>query len=256
MSGITAEHLQTLPLFAKLTLEQCTQLLNRHLQTSHGAEQVFVMEQDWGESLYLLYSGMAKVRTFTANGDEVVMSVLGEGDVFGELAALDGTPRSADVVALTPVTVVKLRAAPFAALLRQEAGFALSLAQLEASRLRDLNQRFAIQSGDATTRLLGALVYLARRSSAANDPQSSIPALAQRELGVLAGLARETASRTLSKLRSRGTVEELDGCLRISDLEPLIKRGLLPTAKQDRRRIYDDCPGKSPSGESELRQSN
>jgi len=61
--------------------------------------------------------------------------------------------------------------------------------------------------------LLDALAYLARRSSAANDPQAVIPALAQRELGLLAGLARETASRTLSKLRSRGTVEELDGGL-------------------------------------------
>jgi len=227
MAAISAQELQALPLFASLTLEQCDQLLDRQLQSSHGPEQVFVMEQDWGESLFLLRAGMAKVRTYTADGDEVVMSVLGEGDVFGEMAALDGAARSADVVALTPVTVLKLRAAPFAALLEKDAGFALALARLEASRLRDLNQRFAIQSGDATTRLLDALAYLARRSSAAHDPQALIPALAQRELGLLAGLARETASRTLSKLRSRGTVEELDGGLRIADLQPLIKRGLL-----------------------------
>jgi hypothetical protein len=46
-------------------------------------------------------------------------------------------------------------------------------------------------------------------------------------MGVLAGLARETASRTLSKLRQRGTVEQHNGLLRIVDLQPLIKRGLL-----------------------------
>ncbi|MFZ9974574.1 MAG: Crp/Fnr family transcriptional regulator, partial [Vulcanococcus sp.] len=161
MADFTPEQLQAWPLFASLSAEQCTQLLDRHLQSSHGPEQVFVMEQDWGESLFLLRSGMAKVRTYTADGDEVVMSVLGEGDVFGEMAALDGAARSADVVALTPVTLVKLRAAPFAALLQQDAGFALALARLEASRLRDLNQRFAIQCGDATTRLLDALAYLA-----------------------------------------------------------------------------------------------
>ncbi len=228
MGDFNVEHLQALPLFSALNTEQCMQLLDRHLQTSHGAEQVFVMEQDWGESLFLLRRGMAKVRTYTADGDEVVMSVLGEGDVFGEMAALDGMARSADVVSLTPVQVVKLRAAPFAGLLQQDAGFALALARLEASRLRDMNQRFAIQSSDATTRLLDALAYLARRSSAAADPQAVIPALAQRELGLLAGLARETASRTLSKLRTRGTVEEFDGGLRLVDLQPLIKRGLLP----------------------------
>ena len=44
----------------------------------------------------------------------------------------------------------------------------------------------------------------------------------------MAGVSRETASRILSKLRSRGVLEEVDGCLRLLDLQPLIKRGLLP----------------------------
>lgn len=228
MVDLTPEQLSQLPLFASLTLEHCSQLLERQLQSIHASEQVVVMEHDWGDSLFLLCSGLAKVRIYTADGEEVVMSVLGPGELFGEMAALDGASRSADVVALTPVTVVKLRAAPFVALLRQEASFALALAQLEASRLRDLNQRFALQTCDATTRLLDALAYLARRSSPANDPCAPIPPLAQRELGLLAGLARETASRTLTKLRSRGTVTEHDGSLQIADLQPLVKRGLLP----------------------------
>lgn len=228
MAHLTADQLRELPLFASLSLEQCDQLLERQLQSSHASEQVFVMEKDWGESLFLLLSGLAKVRTYTADGEEVVMSVLGPGEVFGEMAALDGASRSADVVALTPVCVVKLRASPFAALLQKEAGFALALARLEAARLRDLNQRFALQTCDATTRMLDALAYLSRRCSPAHDPCQPIPALAQRELGLLAGLARETASRTLSKLRSRGTVAELDGSLRIMDRQALIKRGLCP----------------------------
>ena len=101
------------------------------------------------------------------------------------------------------------------------------MARLQVSRLRDLNRRFALQTGDATTRLLDALAYLARKSSVSNDPQALIPALPQRELALLAGLARETASRTLSKLRARGTVSELDGGLKLADLQPLRKRGLI-----------------------------
>ena len=228
MTVFSAEQLQALQLFSAIKLDYCVQLLDRHLEASYGAEQVFVMEQYWGETVFLLCSGMAKVRTYTADGDEVVMSVLGAGDVFGEMAVLDAAPRSADVVALTPVRLLKLRAAPFVALLGKEVGFALGLAQLEASRLRDLNQRFAIQTSDATTRLLNALAYLARKSSVADDSKGEIPSLAQKELGLLAGLSRETASRILSKLRSRGVLEEVDGCLRLLDLQPLIKRGLLP----------------------------
>ena len=217
-----------MPLFACLQAEQLTLLLDRHRETSHQLDQVIVMEQDWGESLFLIRDGLAKVRTYTADGDEVIMSLLGPGDVFGEMAALDGASRSADVVALTPLHLVKMRSAPFASLLGQLAPFALALARLEAGRLRDLNQRFALQSADATTRLLDALAYLARKSSGGDDLQSEIPPLAQREIALLAGLARETASRTLSKLRSRGTVNEENGKLSLVDLKPLQKRGLIP----------------------------
>ncbi|AII48193.1 GntR family transcriptional regulator [Synechococcus sp. KORDI-52] len=228
MSALTSEDLASMPLFADLADDQRVLLLDRHRETSHLVDQVIVMEQDWGESLFLIRDGVAKVRTYTVDGDEVVMSLLGEGDVFGEMAALDGAVRSADVVALTPLRLVKLRSAPFAALLRQQATLALALARLEASRLRDLNQRFALQSADATTRLLDALAYLARKSGPTADPTAVIPPLAQKEIALIAGLARETASRTLSKLRTRGTVTVAnDGSMQLADLQPLVKRGLL-----------------------------
>ena len=228
MSTFSVTALAEMQMFESLEHDQLMQLLDRHRESSHQPDQVIVMEQDWGESVFLLRSGLAKVRTYTTDGDEVVMSLLGAGDVFGEMAALDGAARSADVVALTPLSLVKLRAATFAALLAKQAGFALALPRLEAARLRDLNRRFALQSGDATSRLLDALAYLARKNSGPDsDPQSLIPPLAQRELALLAGLARETASRTLSKLRQKNVVAEEEGGLRLVDLQPLQKRGLL-----------------------------
>ena len=227
MTSLDRNQLQQMILFSELEESHLDLLLDRHRETGYQAEQVIVMEQDWGESIFLLHRGLAKVRTYTADGDEVVMSLLGAGDIFGEMVALDGSVRSADVVALTPLQLVKLRVPPFKSLLQENTVFALALARLQASRLRDLNRRFALQTGDATTRLLDALAYLARKSSVSNDPQALIPALPQRELALLAGLARETASRTLSKLRARGTVSELDGGLKLADLQPLRKRGLI-----------------------------
>ena len=230
MQPLSVSELAAMPMFISLEEVHLSQLLDRHRESSHQPDQVIVMEQDWEESLFLIRTGLAKVRTYSVDGDEVVMSLLGAGDIFGEMAALDRAARSADVVALTPLRLVKLRAAPFSALLTSQPGFALALARLEASRLRDLNQRFVLQSADATTRILDALAYLARKSSAANDPQAPIPALAQREIALLAGLARETASRTLSKLRTRGTVAAAeDGAFTIADLQPLVRRGLLPS---------------------------
>ena len=64
-------------LFHGLDSVQLEQLLDRHRETAHQVDQVLVLEQDWGESLFLIRSGLAKVRTYTADGDEVVMSLLG-----------------------------------------------------------------------------------------------------------------------------------------------------------------------------------
>ena len=227
MAEYTPDDLGAIPLFEVLSENQRELLLDHHRTSRHQVDQVIVMEQDWGESLFLIRDELAKVRTYTADGEEVIMSLLGPGDVFGELASLGGHSRSADVVALTSLELIKMRATSFTSLLTEEALFALALARLEAGRLRDLNQRFAVQTADATTRLLDALAYLARRNSGGVDPLAEIPPLAQREVALLAGLARETASRTLSKLRSRGTVTEENGRLRIVDAQPLIKRGLL-----------------------------
>ena len=225
---LSRDDLRAIALFESLGDEQLDMILERQRESVHQADQVIVMEQDWGESLFLLCDGLAKVRTYTSDGDEVVMSLLGSGDVFGELAVFDGDSRSADVVALTSLRLVKLRIPPFAALLEKNIGLGVSLAKLEATRLRDLNRRFALQTADATTRLLDALAYLARKSSSKDDPQAPIPAITQHEIALIAGLARETASRTLSKLRSRGTVSEQNGMLSLVDLKPLQKRGLIP----------------------------
>ena len=215
-----------MPMFASLAEDQMQLLLDRHLSSTHLPDQVVVMEQDWGDSIFLIMSGMAKVRTYTSDGEEVVMSLLGSGDLFGEMAALEAGARSADVVALTTLDVVKLRAATFSSLLHAHAELAIGMARLEALRLQDLNRRFALQKADATTRVLQAIAYLAIKATNRRDPLALIPPLAQGEVAVLAGLARETFSRTLSKLKSRGDVVTEEGSLRLVSLSPLERRGI------------------------------
>jgi len=203
-------------------------LLDRYRLLQVDAGQSLVMEQDWGENLILLVSGVAKVRSFNADGEEVVLSLVGAHELLGELSVLDGDPRSADVVTLFPVTLLKLQGSAFKRILESSVPLALAIARLEASRLRDLNRRFAIQQSDATTRVLNAIAYLAQKSSGTDDPLSVIPPIPKGEIALIAGLARESSSRTLGKLRDRGIVIEEEGCLRLSSLDPLKKRGLIP----------------------------
>lgn len=222
-----AEDLGALPFFSQLDQADLSLLLERHRVVDVAAGQTLVMEADWGENLMVVLSGLAKVRSFNADGDEALLSLIGSGDLLGEISILDGEPRSADVVSLTPVRLLKVQGRAFHSLLQKEVGLALKLARLEAGRLRDLNRRFSLQRSDATTKVLDALAYLARKSSTANDPLTLIPNLPQGEIAIIAGMARETSSRTMSKLRSRGNVIEENGCLRLFSLDPLRKRGLI-----------------------------
>ena len=228
-TAFSAQQLQAIPFFSSISEYDAAVLLDRHLLVDVSPKQTLVMEADWGESLMVVISGLAKVRSFNTDGEESVLSLIGAGELLGELSVLDGDARSADVVTLSPVKLLKLQGNMFKRVLQDNISLALGIARLEASRLRDLNRRFGLQKSDATTRLLDTLAYIANKSSAEDNPLALMPPLSQGEIAILAGLARETASRTMSKLRSRGLVSEENGCMRLTSLQPLRKRGLIPS---------------------------
>jgi|TARA_B100001741_G_scaffold281716_1_gene255678 CRP/FNR family cyclic AMP-dependent transcriptional regulator len=226
-SSLTTDQLKAFQLFQNLEAEDLALLLERHLCSSIAEEQVLVQENDWGETLYLILEGMAKVRCFSPDGEEVVLSLLGPGDVFGEMTLLDEEPRSADVIALIPLRLAKFPGAVFRRLMLGRAPLAVGIARLQSRRLRTLNRRFAVHAADGMTRLLNALLELACCNGDREDPLATIPLLAQRELAVLAGLSRETTSRTLSKLKEKGQLEVTDHGMRLLSTQPLEKRCLL-----------------------------
>jgi len=224
---LTAADLRGLPLFAQLTDAQADRLLTGQIGLDVAAEQVLLLHQDEGEGLVVIQTGLAKVRAYTADGEEAVMAVLGPGDLMGDMAVLTAGVRNADVVALTRLKVVKLRAGAYRELLLTDGAISLALARVLAGRLSALNRRFLLRGGDATTRLLGVLLDLAHTCSRGRDPLALIPPLPQRELAVMAGLSRETTSRTFAQLRQRGMVIGDPQGMRIVDLQGLRKRGLL-----------------------------
>ena len=226
-SSLTTDQLKAFQLFQNLEADDLALLLERHLCSSIAEEQVLVQENDWGETLYLILEGMAKVRCFSPDGEEVVLSLLGPGDVFGEMTLLDEEPRSADVIALIPLRLAKFPGAVFRRLMLGRAPLAVGIARLQSRRLRTLNRRFAVHAADGMTRLLNALLELACCNGDREDPLATIPLLAQRELAVLAGLSRETTSRTLSKLKEKGQLEVTDHGMRLLSTQPLEKRCLL-----------------------------
>ena len=227
MKNIQPDELAEIPIFSALTGEERSEICATQMIAKQSQGQSFLLENDWGNNLFLMLSGVAKVRTFTEEGEELVLCLLGVHEIFGEIALLDGGGRSADVVSLSDTILVKFPGTPVVKALNRNNNFVIEMARLEAKRLRDLNKRFVLQSSDATTRLLASLAYVASKFSKESDPFGEIPGLAQREVAAIAGLARETASRTLGKLKQRNIIESSSSSMRIISKEALLKRGLI-----------------------------
>ena len=173
---------------------------------THPANQVILLENDWGSSVYFILNGWAKIRTYNLDGKEVTLNILGKGELFGEMAPLDEVPRSTDVITLAPTVIGNMPAQDFVSLLSTEPQAGIRLAQLMARRLRQVNRRLRLRESDSTSRVADILLFLSDGQGKKSEHGMEIPNLPHRELSSLSGLARETVTRVLSKLEKKGLI--------------------------------------------------
>ncbi|MBD2187717.1 Crp/Fnr family transcriptional regulator [Pseudanabaena mucicola] len=182
-----------------------------HMVTrTHPADQVILLENDWGNSVYFILDGWTKIRTYNLDGKEITLNILGFGEMFGEMAALDQVPRSTDVITLTPTTIGSLPAADFVHLIETEPTAGIHLARLMAKRLRQVNRRLRLREADSTSRVADVLLFLAEgQGTKVSSGGVEIPNLPHRELSSLSGLARETVTRVLGKLERKNLIHRI-----------------------------------------------
>lgn len=195
-----------------------------HLVTrTHPANQVILLENDWGGSVYFIIEGWVKIRTYNLEGKEVTLNILGKGELFGEMAALDEVPRSTDVITLTGTVIGSMPAQDFLKLLQTEPLAGVRLAQLMARRLRQVNRRLRLRESDSQSRVADTLLFLAEGQGKKGQTGTEIPNLPHRELSSLSGLARETVTRVLTKLEKKGLIKRDQELICIPDLSALEK---------------------------------
>lgn len=190
---------------------------------SHPANQVILLENDWGSSVYFILEGWVKIRTYNLDGKEVTLNILGKGDLFGEMAPLDEVPRSTDVITLVPTVIGNVPAQDFVKLITTEPLAGISLAKLMARRLRQVNRRLRLREADSVARVVDILIFLADGQGHVSSSGVEIPNLPHRELSSLSGLARETVTRVLSKLERKELITRDRDTLCIPDINALEK---------------------------------
>jgi len=204
-------------------------LLEGHRLLEIPAGHQLIFQSDWGADVYVVSKGVAKARCLTMEGDEVVLALIGLGALIGDLALLSPKPvRTVDVVAITAMSLLKLRHGVFEDILKSSPALTQALSYLQVRRLTSLGNRLMVMHEDATTRVLATLLDLARLSSPDGDPCQPIPAISQQEIATIAGLSRGSTSTLITKLRGNGTLEQTPEGLRFANLTALQRRGLLP----------------------------
>jgi len=165
---------------------------------------------DAGDGCYWLDSGTLKITVASSLGDERILAVLGPGSVVGELAMIDGRPRSATVIAMRPSHLAFLARAVFQESLCRNPLIHRHLVSTLIHRLRQADEEAAASSFlTVKARVARALLHLAAHlgEKTANPDEVVVRAkLRQADVAALAGVARESVSRTMSEWRTSGMV--------------------------------------------------
>jgi CRP/FNR family transcriptional regulator, cyclic AMP receptor protein len=215
--------LAQVPLFSGLApgeLHGLTTLIRRH---RYEEGEVIFHEGDAGTALYIIEKGEVKIVLGSAEGKEVVLSLLGPGDFFGELALLDGEPRSADAVAMETSDLLILQRHDFLRFVAEQPQVAVNLLAVLSRRLRRVDQLVLDAAFlDVRARLVRTLLELAqtRGQPGPPGPQSVVIAsrLTQSDLANMIGATRESVNKWLRYYAQKGLVRHLRGRLTLLDV--------------------------------------
>ncbi|WP_426955180.1 Crp/Fnr family transcriptional regulator [Muricoccus radiodurans] len=182
----------------------------------HPAGATLFRRGDPGEGMLLVLDGLVRLHLSTAGGRELTLGLVGRGEPIGEVALVDGGPRSADATAFTPISALMFRHADAGALIAADAALALALLRTLAARLRrTTDQVEAVGLQGLPQRLAAALLRLA-----AVDP-SGLVRLPQGQIASLVAATRPKVNAALSEFRARGFVENARAGLRVTNADGL-----------------------------------
>jgi CRP/FNR family transcriptional regulator, cyclic AMP receptor protein len=215
------EAIASVPFLNELPAAALAPVLTHAAVRNHPANQMILLENDWGSSVYFVLSGWLKIRTYNADGREITLNIVGKGEIVGEMAALEQVPRSTDVLSLTPATIVNIPAEDFVRLLKTEPLAGMQLAQLMARRLRQVNRRLRLRESNSASRVADTLLFLVEGQGKTVSKGVEIPNLPHRELSSMSGLARETVTRVLTKMEAAGLIARNQDILLIPDVVAL-----------------------------------
>jgi len=219
--------IRSAPLFSALTEEEAVSLRASMTQVKVSKGHTLFKEGDEGDRLYVVLEGKLKLGTTSIDGRENLLSILGPGEMFGELSLFDPEPRTATATAVTDAKLLALAHDQVIGLVTRHPQASLELLRRLAQRLRKSNEILAdLVFADVPGRVAKAIIDLGGRFGQQKDDGLHVNHdLTQEELAQLVGASRETVNKALADFASRGWVRLEPRAVVVLDYERIAKRG-------------------------------
>ena len=208
------------PLFGQLGVDALNRLASYSHTKSVGAGATIFEKGDPGTSLFAVLSGTVKISNQSTDGKDAVLNMIPAGGIFGEIALLDGQPRTADAFAASDCELMQIDRRDFTPLVTENPEIALKLIEILCGRLR----RTSEQVEDMTFlhlpgRLAKTLLWLSAQSGSPTRKVS----ITQREIGQIIGLSRESTNKQLREWEDKKWVKLERGGLVVLEPAPLVE---------------------------------
>lgn len=210
------------PLFNTANPETLEWLLSVGVEHEYPTGRAVLMEDAWGNAVYFIMSGWVKVRRLYGE-NAVTLAILGRGDFFGEMAILDESPRSTDVIALSSVKLLSVSAQRFIQTLFKDPQLHHRMLQLMVRRLRQTNVRFQRRHQPPAIKLANTLVNLAENYGQVGEKGTEIYNIPYKDLADVTDITVEDTTKIMKKLDTKGwiTIEPQEQKLCLINLKQL-----------------------------------
>jgi CRP/FNR family cyclic AMP-dependent transcriptional regulator len=219
-TGSKLEILRKHPIFSDLESDAFDQLC-RYVKHSKLKRGVTIFSKgDAGNCLYAVISGAVKISTSSAEGRSAILNLIGTGEVFGEIALLDGRERTTDAIANSDCELFVIDRREFIPFLHGQPALAMKFIELLCERLRWTSEHIEqIILQDLPGRLASALIRLTERHRL--SPGNRTIAITQQEISEMVGMSRESINKQLRAWASRNWVRLEHGAIVVLDTASL-----------------------------------
>ena len=214
--------LREISLFQSLSDEEVEKISQRCAWRTYPAGHCVVAFKDRGRDVFFVISGAVRVTLYSLDGKEVSYRDIGAGEIFGEMAAIDGEMRSANIVVLQDARIASMSPDVFWSVLNQHPGIAANLLRHLSTMIRTYSERiFEFSALAVRNRIHAELLRLARPKTEPDNSARIHPAPTHAEIASRISTHREAVTREISRLKRDGLVQSQGGALRILDVERL-----------------------------------